>query len=389
MLSRAFLHWHIKPIYFFLHQNENLEDNDKFTHDFTDQLLSLWTTVVSEQCLPSRFSSNSNNKSTSSRGGGSAQNQRSSDQTHQSHRPQATIPLRLLQTKLNSGQQSDNGAIHQKQWEAVVTAASPSPTYTTDLLLCWLAASLSLLRGMWVSNFGPVSLRQQWLSQGQVDSLLAAAVDVLEHVIIPDATLYAHPITLEIIAWFHTLATAPPHRRGSASLPHPQTLRLLRTQQATTRTTAELWHFAPTATAVAVKLFHRVVVIEQNQHLPVPKARAARFNTIRDQLVRFFHALWQAVQEDRRQWEREQQRPETNNKNQRSPISFLMLLSECQEWYTSAAALLLAIPSDLDTSKTSSPLYYNPCRMHPDLLAMIKMQMDELAEDQMEKLGMD
>ena len=264
------------------------------------------------------------------------------------------------------------------------------------LLLNWLAEALSLLRRVWIrcpssssSNTTTTSTRQRWLSTGRAANLLAAALDLVEGLVLPDddCRYASHPVTTECVRWCQALASQQHTQSLEDRIRNQQSLRLLRTQFATARSTAEWWHYAPSAVSVAVQLFHKVTIQQHlEDHLPAsPVAQAAlALQPVRDHLIRFFHAVLQAVQEDRRQWEREQQQQEeaenSSSSNKREVVSFMMVLSECQELYTSAAALLLAVPPDKE---------FNLCMVHPDVQAMLRMQMDELAEDQMEKLVMD
>jgi len=380
--------------------------------DFVDGLLSTWTTVVAEVLLLLRQKQQqqrvTNNVSSKNRGGGTGSTSRSSSSSDAA----SAAPYRLLQqTYVGRGSEDEPASTTDDRDEetlrrihnVVVESTSSSQLQHEDavplLLLNWLAEALSLLRRVWIrcpssSNTSTTtSTRQRWLSTGRAANLLAAALDLVEGLVLPDddCRYASHPVTTECVLWCQALASQQHNQSLEDRIRNQQSLRLLRTQFATARSTAEWWHYAPSAVSVTVQLFHKVTIQQHlEDHLPAsPVAQAAlALQPVRDHLIRFFHAVLQAVQEDRRQWEREQQQQEevensnssSSSSSKREVVSFMMVLSECQELYTSAAALLLAVPPDKE---------FNLCVVHPDVQAMLRMQMDELAEDQMEKLVMD
>ena len=115
-----------------------------------------------------------------------------------------------------------------------------------------------------------------------------------------------------------------------------------------------------------------------DDHLPgscVALAAIAQ-TPVRGQLVRFLHSTLLAVPEGCRLWEQEREITTTTSGSSKKPAaSFTTVFSECLDLYTSAAALILTIPEDGNSN----------CKAHLDIPAMLKMQMDELAEDQLEK----
>jgi hypothetical protein len=293
---------------------------------------------------------------------------------------ESTIPLRLLQPESLSNDAPVDATAPRSE-RAVSSANALVQTSSSQQLLIWMAESLRLVRMVW--NHSASAMRQSWSTTGRAATLLASVLNLFELYILPDNDLHSHPITIECIAWLQELASQ--RRRGTVDdrMTTKRNLRLLRTQQATAKSTAELWHFAPTAIAVAVQLLHRVVIRQHmDDHLPAsPVAIAAvELTRVRDQLVRFVHGILQAVQEDRRRWEKERaNKTSGGGHHQKQALSFMAVLSECLDYYTSAAAALLAIPDD----------GVSYCKAHPDIQVMLKMQMDELAEDQDEKLVMD
>lgn len=330
--------------------------------NFTDSLLSTWTSVVAFLLHKVCETKNSLISSTISR------SSRQADCTTSS------ITLRLLHPFTSN----KNDSITKESSPKDLKSRLCRLVNESELdIFNWLAESMSLLRVLWKP--------EHWLSTGRAGSLLAACADLLERIVIPDVSLHAHPMSIECVLWLQTMAAV---KSGSTS-PTTTTMqkmcnRLLRTQQSTTRSTAELWHFAPSVIAVAIQLFHTVVIRQHLEDHLMPPSRAAlqaiALSRVRDHLVRFFHAVVQAVQEDRHQWEREHQiEPKTDTINNREFASFLTVISECQELYTSAATLLLATPDK----------EHNLYPIHSDILAMLRIQMDELAEDQMEKLSVE
>jgi hypothetical protein len=248
---------------------------------------------------------------------------------------------------------------------------SPQPmeSWSSNDILSWMAESLYFFMAVW-NHRSFAAWRRQWTSNELgVECLLAAVVDVLEHVIVPNHELYTHPVTLEYIAWLQTLLRQQQSdiRAEDDDSPRPPNFGflLLRTRQTTCESTAQKWHFAPTAVAVAISLLHKIVVRQSlDDHLPAsPSALAApALSPLRDHLVRFFHGLYLAVQNERR--------------NQ-STLTLTTVLSERIELFKAAAARILSIPPDS----------HYPGKAHSDIRTMLQIQMEELADDRAEMLA--
>jgi hypothetical protein len=239
-------------------------------------------------------------------------------------------------------------------------------------------------------------------------------LDWMQVILLPTPALHDHPLAMEVIAWLQCLIDQPPMTprshdsydlesattataSSSRNLQHhhqPCSLLLLRTQMCTTASAPRVWHRADTAIGVAVKFFH-ILVLRQHQddHLANKDSREQndRLNPIRDALVRFFDSLLRVTQHERRR----QEAVSLNNNNDgggtkkktksysASFVSFWTLLSEYQELYTSAASLLLTTTAANASTETENCT--TGCHVDTDILAMLRMQMDELAFDEEER----
>jgi hypothetical protein len=234
--------------------------------------------------------------------------------------------------------------------------------------LNWLAEILRLFRTIWHLRS---QMRDNWLedtSAGQAARLLACVLDVLEKVITPNESLQSHSLATECVVWMQALAAPQSATRGG--------MILLRMQRNTTRSTSELWHRAMSAIAVAVHLLNVIVIRQQyDDHIPTSTVAldGLKLTLLRDELVRFLHSVLQAVQEDRRLWER--QDPDRQRKQRL--VTFMGILSECQDYFTSAAAVLVSIQEHSNTI----------CKVSPDIQAMLKLQLDELSMDHEEMMS--
>lgn len=341
-----------------LSHNDKEATNSLYPDDFLDTILRVWMSAAT-RLVKRKHRPPTNDRRTSTT------------------TAELAIPLRFLQWE---NLQNDTPVDATEAWKQLKETKSGAmiKKLSSQQLLIWMAESLHLTRMVW--NLSTSAMRQSWSTTGRVASLLASVLDLMELFILPNDDLHSHPVTTECVSWLQELAS----QRRQETVDDRRTTKanqiLLRTQQATSRSTAELWHYAPTAIAVAVQLFHRVVIRQlMDDHLPsTPVALAAvELTRVRDQLVRFLHGILQAVQEDRRHWEMVRESKTSGCRKQ--ALSYMAVLSECLDLYTSAAAALLSIPSD----------GINYCKAHPDILAMLKMQMDELVEDQEEKQVMD
>jgi hypothetical protein len=227
-------------------------------------------------------------------------------------------------------------------------------TTWTPLVVEWMVGALSLLARTLRSD-------QSFADSGRADSLMACLLDVLEHICLPaDQMTVLHPPLA--LACVHFLVEAAAARANTDDFSSSLAV-LIRTRHATTRSTTELWHFAASSIGVAARCFHRVVLVETDGPPGTPVDRSS--TTLRNSLVRLFHVVLRYAQEHRRQWEL------SGDKN-RPPTSFLSLISEYKNEYLSAAATLLT-EDDLER----------------DVQAMLRLQMDEVAEDQEEILLLD
>jgi hypothetical protein len=232
---------------------------------------------------------------------------------------------------------------------------------------------------------------------------------------LPTPALHDHPLAMEAIAWLQCLIDQPPMippshdsydmatsttktttTTSSRNLQHhhqPCFLLLLRTQMSTTASAPRVWHRADTAIGVAVKFFH-ILVLRQHQddHLSNndSKEQNDRLNPIRDALVRFFDSLLRVTQHERRRqealsWNKDGDAGGTTKKTKISAsfVSFWTLLSEYQELYTSAASLLLTTATA--SASTEAENWTTGCHVDADIMAMLRMQMDELAFDEEER----
>jgi hypothetical protein len=234
--------------------------------------------------------------------------------------------------------------------------------------LNWLAEIMRLFRTIWNLRS---DMRDGWLedtSTGRAARLLACVLDVLEKVITPNESFQSHSLAMECVVWLQALAAPQCATRGG--------MLLLRTQRNTTRSTSELWHRAMSAIAVAVHLLNVIVIRQQyDDHIPTSTLAITglKLTPLRDELVRFLHGVLQSVQEDRRVWEI--QGPDRQRKQRL--VTFMGVLSECQDYFTSAAAVLVSIHENSTTI----------CKVHPDIQAMLKLQLDELSMDHEEMMN--
>jgi hypothetical protein len=225
--------------------------------------------------------------------------------------------------------------------------------------------------------------------------------DVLEHRIIPNVKMYSHPFTMTSISFFLNLIR-PQQQQQLTNITskgmenenaHEQRNYyywcLLRTQYITSHSTAEFWHTGPTAIDLMVQLFHRVVIRQLvDDHLPNASTNTilvVLMLPIRDQIIRFIHRILLYVQNDRHWWEKERASDKMTlsgskrkDAKRTKPISFTTVLSKNLELYKSAAASILTI-----TSNENCLQYFLP---DSDIRTMLRLQMDELMEDQLEKM---
>ena len=172
--------------------------------------------------------------------------------------------------------------------------------------------------------------------------------------------------------------------------------RLLRTQNVTTDSTAEQWHTSPTAINILLQMFTRIVLHQMSHdHIPSEAVLVLPYLPLRDAIIRFMHGVLLYVQKDRQLWEQQHYRmkqlkalaPKTATKKRMRPIlSFIIVIGEQVEIYKSMITTLLssnhpASRTNYDCGITNS--YY--C-LNVDLYAMLKLQLEEITDDQYEKL---
>jgi hypothetical protein len=271
--------------------------------------------------------------------------------------PPPPPPHRLAAGALDDSGGSENTAV-----------AAPSSSAAAEDVVKWMAVVLHVLTTVWKYSSSS-DRRQLWGSSGYplAANVTGSVSDVLEHVLsIPGTRVTTPPdhrgaLFLECIAWL----TAVVQQQQDPGF------RWVLTRQATSRSTAEQWHRAPSAVAVVVSVLHSIAVRQhERDHLPACAGERERLTPLRDQAVRFLHAVLQIVQEERRQWERSDSGPKKKSNNR--PVTFLQILQEeclvCQ--YTAAASLLLTAVG---------------VKVHPDIRSMLQLQMEEIEMDQEEQ----
>lgn len=304
--------------------------------------------------------------------------------------PERMIPVRLLEVS-NLTDSLYNAASNDSVSPSLDFVALVQKWFTGDiqdeqhfLFGSWMAEGLRWLIGIW-NHSSCLVLRQQWTDSGRTARLVAAVVDFMEHCIFPNQDWHTHPLALECVDWLHTLSCM-----GRLEAEHQtceRCISLLRTRQPTSYTTATLWHCGPSAVAVAIQLFHRLVVRQHVDFNNSSSTESMALAPLRDRLVQFFHSLYLIVRESRRNWENmpganidegeENSNPEKGvtptgiSEMLEEGTTLTTLLSECLDLYTSAAVVVRDLPEES-----------NGCsKVHPDIRAMLKMQLDELAED--------
>jgi PHP family Zn ribbon phosphoesterase len=131
-------------------------------------------------------------------------------------------------------------------------------------------------------------------------------------------------------------------------------------------------HLSCSAMGVVIQLLHASVMVEQSPTAAaaIPQPILQLCQTTRDQSIRFFHAWLQC-----------------RGARKRGRVSFLSLVSEFPEYYKSACSWILYRSS---TAKNESSYYgcqhHGGNTIHPDIVAMIRVQMEELVLDEEEAL---
>lgn len=241
------------------------------------------------------------------------------------------------------------------------------------------------------------------LSEWRCVTLHGLVVDILEQIIIPNDHLHMHPLAYSCISW---LQTAIPYNYSSLSSMN-ELLVLLRMKQATSKSSSELWRYGATAIDVSIQFLHIIVVrqlLKDHEPDSLEYEVGLQLCTIRDQIIRFLHNVLLRVQDERKQWEKEEPNNlqctnvegsghvKTNDsslKGKKEVVTFLSLISEYKELYTSAVASLLynSINTNptTDASDTASRSSKNELQIgvtvHPDIRLMLQIQMDELELD--------
>jgi len=241
----------------------------------------------------------------------------------------------------------------------------------------WMASSLRLLKVLaFVADRRPSELPQEqmWkdkeMNPKRIRRLLASVLDTLELAILPDESLYPTALCLECVGILEDLISGS--FPGLSSLVATTTtgesegpIALLRVEISTTACESASWDRAVSAIAVMANLFHALAVQQRNRdHLVETYARNRALDPIRDACIRFFHKLIRVAQLESRQSLKEMPR-----------VSFMSLLSESVELYSSAASLLLHAP------------HSSTCILGADVRDMLRQQMDELINDEKATIG--
>lgn len=237
------------------------------------------------------------------------------------------------------------------------------------------------------------SFEQLWIDTKRTTSFVSILLDLLQHVILPDAKRYSHPFTKASISFLHSLIRTQNKEdegRGHIDNHGLESKRssfywsLLLCRHVTDRSSEELWCTAPTAIDVLVRLLHQIVLRQLvDDHIPNASSNTllvVSLSPVRDQIVRFLHRALLYVQNDRRWWEIERAKKDDQNKEKKykMPLSFTAILSDNVEIYKSAVGALLSISPSDDCIQVCTP--------SPNIRSMLKLQVNELAEDATEEL---
>jgi hypothetical protein len=245
------------------------------------------------------------------------------------------------------------------------------------------------------------------VSEWRCIALHGIVVDILEQIIIPNDDLHMHPLAFSCIAWFQTGL----QYNYSAVTSRNELILLLRTKQPTSKSTPTLWRYGATAIDVSIQFLH-IIVVRQLLKDHDPESReyqiGIRLCSIRDTIIRFLHNVLLYVQDDRKRLGKEQKLQVHNdgkehgcNKTPSNPknkeyVTFMSLILEYRELYTSAAASLLynscsgytsSYYSNNDHETRSSAENQLPfgVQVHPDIRLLLQHQMQELDLDQEEE----
>jgi hypothetical protein len=261
----------------------------------------------------------------------------------------------------------------------------------------WIVEAIHFLHlVIWTKNVSVIcspNLERTWMDTKRTTSVVSLFLDLLQHVILPDATLYNHPLTSATVSFFHGLIRPKKMESGEQDQSESENAeekqnyfywRLLLCHHVTDHSTEELWRTGPTAIDVLVQLLHRIVVRQLvDDHLPNASSNTLLIISlipVRDQIIRFIHRVLLYVQNDRRLWETEDahSKEQGQESKRKKPLSFTTVLSENVELFQSAAGTILSIPPNDDC------IHY--CYPGPDIQSMLTLQINELLEDATEQL---
>ena len=302
--------------------------------------------------------------------------------------------------------------------------------------LSWMTEALNLLQlVIWkkmIRNVHLSPLALDWIQTKRTGALMGMVLDVLEYTVLPNMNLYTHPFTMTCVRWMHRLIEEPLALLSSSSSTSPQDMamnidngmfddiddkngssnngssnnyttktnhyywRLLRTQNVTTDSTAEQWHTSPTAINILLQIFTRIVLHQMSHdHIPSEAELVIPFLPLRDAIIRFMHGILLHVQKDRQLWEQQHYRmkqlkavaPKTATKKRMRPIlSFTIVLAEQVEIYKSMITILLSSNNPASVDNCDCGITNSYYSLNEDLYAMLKLQLEEITDDQYEKL---
>ena len=308
--------------------------------------------------------------------------------------------------------------------------------------LSWMAEALNLLQMLiWTkpnyhSSLSPREL--VWIKTKRTAALMGILLDVLEYTILPNISLYTHPFTITCVRWIQGLIEKPlvqlstsseaistnadlgfydddtddvKNNISTGSSSHGSNnyttnsnyyyWRLVRTQNVTTDSTAELWHTSPTAINLLLQMFTRIVLQQMSHdHIPSEAVDVIPLLPLRDAIIRFMHCILLQVQKDRQLWEQQHYRMKqgaatasasnnnkvTTKKRMRPILSFIIILSDQMEIYKSMITVLLSSNNPASVANCDNGITNSLYCLHDDLYAMLQLQLEEITDDQYEKL---
>ncbi len=302
--------------------------------------------------------------------------------------------------------------------------------------LTWMAEALNLLQILiWTKpNNSSLSPRELvWIKTKRTAALMGILLDVLEYTILPNITLYTHPFTITCVRWMQGLIEKPLVQLSTSSEAIATNIdlgfydddtddvknysssshssnnyttnsnyyywRLVRTQNVTTDSTAELWHTSPTCINLLLQIFTRIVLQQMSHdHIPSEAVDVIPLLPLRDNIIRFMHCILLQVQKDRQLWEQQHYRMKqgqatatattkaTTKKRMRPILSFIIILSDQMEIYKSMITVLLSSNNPASMASCDNGITNSLYCLNDDLYAMLQLQLEEITDDQYEKL---